>query len=397
MNTDELALRQMLHDLTAGQPPSPPGRYQAIRRRSVRQRRVQAATRSVVVAAVGIVAVVAAVLPASIGGHRATSSRTLPAWALAWPDHRDGSVPQRVLDGAVNAWRHLHGIETDTVPPVISKVIWYVGQTAGNGQDVIVTFEVSTSAGKFLVAGYATAASVLPGPSSNSSPWVLYSAPPPRRRADLVIGLNLAIFAGRGNQPDNWIMVLTAPDVRTVDWTAPIGAPRTSQGSSSAEASVGAATTDHGLVIADVGHVSGRVQVSGLFVGHRDILKAPVNVGVPGSVVSSGSQPSDIPELVAPAAVAPPSGFSAVVSLAHQGSMDVLLRNQIISRRPAVVIRCYGPQPVRVYLDSRLLGVIACDSNQHQLFARSRARPPVDVLLKTSFLTAWRLDIGSVP
>ncbi len=401
MTTDELALRQALQDLTAGQPPAPPGRHEAVRRRIVRHRWAQAAAGSAALAAIGTAAVVvAAVLPPPTGGA-VSGSRTVPGWALPWSDHRDGSVSQRVLDGAVNAWRNLRGVTNGTSPLDVRKVIWYVGQTAAKGHDVIVTFEASTSAGKYLVAGFAAASQVTHGQpgwsqGSDSSPWVLYAAPAPRRRGDLVIGLNLAVPSAKSANPDNWIMVLTAPDVRTLAWSAPVSSEVTGQVASGTGAE-GVATTNHGLVIANIGRLIGRVQVTDLIVGHRSILKSTTYVGVPGSVAMRGSQGSDVPALAAPPRLKPPSGFGSVLAGdSGQGSSQVLLRNEIVSRRPAVVVRCYGPDPLRVYLGSRLLGVIRCDNVQREVVARARTRSAVNVLFRTGFLTAWRVDIGSV-
>ena len=101
---DEVAVRRMFDELTAGQPDAPPDRHGLInagcagtasRRPPARSRR-SPPRRSV---AVGVGTSARPVVPDP-------GPRSVPAWALPWPDHRNGSVPQSVLDGAVMAWRH---------------------------------------------------------------------------------------------------------------------------------------------------------------------------------------------------------------------------------------------------------------------------------------------------
>lgn len=391
MNADELALREMFQDLTVGQPPAPPWRYQQVLRRRVRHRWRQAATWGTALAAAGATATLGAILPAlSSGSH---PPRSVPAWALPWPDHRNGSVPPHVLDGAVNAWRNTYGLDAGTPSPDVRKLIWYVGQTAAAGQEVIVTFEADTTTGRYLVAGLATASEVMHGQpgwssSNNSSPWILWDAPAPARRAGLAIGLNL-----NGPQPpsgfsDNWIMVLAAPNVRAITWTTP-----TSSGPHP-----GSAVTEDGLVIADTGQVTGRVLLTGLIVGHRNVLGSASYVRVPGSVVAPGEQSSDVPQLAQAAPLSEPRGFRSIQAGSGQGETMYTTSSQGVPRRPAVFARCYGPGQLRFYLGSRLAGVIACDDAQHELLlGRTGLRPPVDLLVKASDLTAWRFDLGSVP
>src|SRR5450759_3475114 len=132
LNHDELALRDALDDLVRDQPEAPAGRYGAVRRRVVRHRiRQTSAGVGVLAAAAALVAITVA-LPHRLTGTPA-SSRPVPSWALPWPDHRDGSVPRRVLDGAITAWRHELGPH-GRVPGKPAKVIWYVGQTAAGAR-----------------------------------------------------------------------------------------------------------------------------------------------------------------------------------------------------------------------------------------------------------------------
>jgi hypothetical protein len=390
VNADEVALREMFQDLTADQPPAPSWRYQQVLRRLSRRRWWLAARWSTAIALAGATAAAGALVPALSGGGNHTP-RTVPAWALPWPDHRDGSVPQKVLDGAVTAWRHQQGVDAGTPLPRVRRVIWYVGQTAAAGQDVIVAFEADTPAGRYLVAGTSTASEVMngqPGWSDSSSPWVLWAVPAPARRAGLAIGLNMPGPPPSDGFPDNWIMVLAAPSVRAVAWTTPTGS-----GTRPARA-----VTKDGLMIADVGQVTGRVQLTALIADHRNVLSSPRYVGVPGSVVTPGEQSSDVPQMEEAAPLSPPSAYRSVRGGSGQGSTVYLERDQVIRRRPALFARCYGPKPLRIYLDNRLAGVIICDNAQHELLlARPARRHTVNLEIDTSDLTAWRFDMGSVP
>jgi hypothetical protein len=394
MNADELALRELFQDLTAGQPPAPPGRYAAVRRRLVRHRWEQAAAWSAAIAVTGAAAAVVAVLPARPAVQ--PGSRPVPAWAVPWPDHRNGSVPQRVLDGAVTGWQHQWLLDKGTSPPAVRKLIWYVGQTAAAGEDVIVAFEADTASGRYLVAGSTIASEVMHGQpgwvaSGNSSPWVLWTAPAPARSDGLAIGLNLSGPQTGTAGPDNWIMVLAAPDVRTVTWMAP-----TSSGPRP-----GSAAAERGLAIADTGPVTGRVMLTGLIARHRDVLGRPRNVGVPGSFVPPDTQGSDVPTLAQPAPLSLPPAYRSNAGISGQGNGGYTHSGQFVPRRPAVFARCYGPAPLRIYLGpdqgGRELGVIPCDNAEHELLGRAGSRPPNDLTVSTGFLTAWRADLGSVP
>src|SRR5262249_23623968 len=133
---------------------------------------------------------------------------------------RDDSVPQRVLAGAVTAWRHQaadeNGVPMRLTAPV--RGIWYVGQTVVHGPVVAGIFEANTAAGPRLVAGFASASQVMRGQpawSNGSSPWILYDVASPRPSRGLVIGLNIhGRTSRRDRNPDNWIVLLAEPQVR---------------------------------------------------------------------------------------------------------------------------------------------------------------------------------------
>src|SRR4051794_29033387 len=97
---EEQALRSALGDVVVGQPAAPHDRLDEVRWRHAqrRQRQLVALGTAVVVAVAGTAL---GVLGIRTGGNDSAqfAKRNLPAWALQWPDRRDPSIPQRVLDG----------------------------------------------------------------------------------------------------------------------------------------------------------------------------------------------------------------------------------------------------------------------------------------------------------
>jgi hypothetical protein len=410
---DEVAVRRLFDELTTGQPDPPPDRQRRIRRRALRQRLAKAA---------GTVAVIAGAtaLAVSIGtsAHRVapdTGPRSVPTWALPWPDHRNGSVPQRVLDGAVASWRS-HATSHFPFPasaPANTTVIWYVGQTVVRGQVVVVVFEADTGLGKRLVAGWAMASAVMHSrPGSVSRAWVFYDVPAPKPSAGLFIGLNVhGTSARQGRNPDNWIVVLAAPDVQGVGFTVagPSSTKTTDQGTTSSSTEmVGIAPAVRGLAIGDVGQITSPVQVTSLNVGSRNTLTSPADVGVPGSAASQ------VPELAAPGPVRGRPGFARVTEFTGQGATASDLTG--VSGQLAIRARCTGPGPVRILFGhgaardllglppgearTRLtsLGSIACDDGAHELVTSVRlpSRHNRGVVVVSGQPTAvYRVDLGT--
>src|SRR6516165_6993377 len=103
---DDHAIRAALLDLADGQPPPPHDRFQAVRRRAIRRRwRQLSGVVTTVAAAAGlIVGLLRLPAPQPQVQPQPQAARAVPGWALAWPDHRNGSVPQSVLDLAVLTW-----------------------------------------------------------------------------------------------------------------------------------------------------------------------------------------------------------------------------------------------------------------------------------------------------
>jgi hypothetical protein len=385
--TDEDALREALHDLTAAQPASPVERMTGVRRRHRRRRAVQsvAGVLSLAVVTAGVVAGVRLV-GTSTGADLASRG---PSWALPWPDHRDGSVPQSVLDGAVTAWRYLGDGGTSSQPlPQPRQVIWYVGQRVRGTDDVAVVFEADSPAGHRLVAGFATASEVTEGQSAYdtadaSSPWVLYDVAAPKRGAigenKGFVGLNLP--GANGNYHDV-VLVLTRPDLVGLHW-----------GACCDRANVGDQRLVHGLAIWDAGTVRSQVEVS--------IRDARGSYPYGGFVGVDGAGKSFVPQLAPAAAfdvaIPPASPDKNLGEATGQGASV----NQAMSARgtgPATVYaRCYGSSSISVAVDGGRKATIRCDDSEHLVrgvpLGTDRPSEGHQFSVDASDLTAWRVAV----
>lgn len=347
---DERVLMDALHDLTAGQPGPPADRFTAVRRRHVRRRTTMAGAAALVAA----VAVVGSFLLASAVTRTTPEplNRPVPSWALPWPDHRDGSVSQKVLDGAVSAWRRFK----DEGRP--RMIVWYVGQTAVRDSWVVAVFEADTDSGRHLVVARAQASAVIYGQPayrpSRGGPWVITDvpAPDPAPSPDLV-GLNLADVNSAGIP--NWILVLTRPTETSLHWEAP-GSPG------------GEAELDRGLAVVDTGQVRGQVTV---------IFDRPVAQNGPVSplpVVVPGDDESGAPQLEAARSV-DTGGRVAIAGLGGQGSGAEGFGLSRSHARITVIARCYGRLEVHLRLDDGPFAAnVPCDDRQHE-FPGPRLRP----------------------
>jgi hypothetical protein len=374
MIDDEVAARAAFADLGSGQPPFPAGRFAAVKHRAVMRRRRQLAGGAL---AVAVAVALAVSLSQLAGGQRPQPpARSVPRWALSWPDHRNGSVPQQVLDRAALAAQYggqapalqLPDGGNGTVPArgasasSVSRqanahpVIWYVGQTVDHGRVVEVMFEMDGPNGPQLVVGQATASEVMwdqPAWSHASSPWALteVSAPnpakPPPAIGNYVTGRS---SGGGGQNPDNWMVLLTAPDVRRVSWyETTTSGPR-----------LLSMPTSAGLAITDTGQVTGNIELTGLTTSHGTTRLDHVRVAVGNRV--------QVPELAAPPALSLPRSFSLVEGFTGQGSSASLDQGFRAGRlRYAVFGICYGPAPVQVEINSHPIGSVTCDSQTHQL------------------------------
>jgi hypothetical protein len=405
VTNDEVAARAAFTDLAAEQPPFPPGRFAAVRRRAVIRRRGKLAGSALAVA----VAVALAVSLSQLAGTRQPppAARSVPRWALNWADHRNGSVPQQVLDRAVIAALYsgpglqlpdggrgtvpAPGASASSVARQASayQVIWYVGQTIDGGHGVVVMFEINGPNGRQLVVGQATASEVLHGQpawSNASSPWALTEVPAPDpAKAPPAIGEYISgrLSGESGQNPDNWLVLLTAPDVTRVSWyEATTGGPRRLSMPTSA-----------GLAITDTGQVTGDVELTGLTTSNGTTRLDNVRVAI-------GNQ-AQVPQLAAPRALSLPRSFSSVIGFTAQGpEMDLDSSFRVGSQRYAVFGICYGPAPVQVEINSHSIGAITCDSRTHQLPV-----PGADLRghghqlwlrFRAPQLDAWDLEFGSI-
>jgi hypothetical protein len=374
MIDDEVAARAAFADLSAGQPPFPAPRIAAVKHRAVMRHRRQLAG--------GVLAVaIALALAVSLTGLAGTQqgplhARSVPRWALAWPDHRNGSVPQQVLDRAVIAAQYggqapaldlpyggngtvpARGASASSVSRQANEypVIWYVGQTIDHGRVVEVMFEMDLPGGPQLVVGQATASEVMhaqPAWSDTSSPWALTEVPapnpakPPPAIGNYVTGRS---SGGGGQNPDNWMVLLMAPDVRRVSWyETTTGGPR-----------LLSMPTSAGLAITDTGQGTGDIELTGLTTSHGATRLDHVRVAVGNQVQA--------PELAAPPALSLPRSFSGVIGFMGQGRQTELYQGFRAGRLGYAVFGiCYGPAPVQVGINGRPVGSISCDSQTHQL------------------------------
>jgi hypothetical protein len=404
MIDDEIAARAAFAEMTAGQPPFPAGRFAAVKHRAIVHRRRQLVGGALAVA----VAVSLAVSLSQLAGTRQPPpARSVPQWALDWPDHRNGSVPQQVLDRAVIAALYagpavqLPDGGRATVPPVgasaasVSRqanahpVIWYVGQTVDDGRWVEVMFEMDGPNGRKLVVGHAAASDVMqdqPAWSNASSPWVFTEvAAPDPVKAPPAIGDYLfgRLSAVPGQNPDNWMVLLSAPTIRRVSWyeTTPDGPRRLST------------PTSAGLAITDTGQVTGNIELTGLTTSHGTISLNHVPVAIGNQV--------QVPELAAPPALSLPRSFSLFTSGMSQGDETSQDESFSAGRLPYAVFGiCYGPAPVQVEINSHSIGAITCDSHTHQLPV-----PAADLRghghqlwlhVGAPQLDAWNLDFGTI-
>src|SRR4051812_15845811 len=217
--TEEQALRSALDEVTVGQPEAPVDRAGAVRRRHVRRRQLQSVA---AMAAVAVVAAGAVVVGGNVGGSRHTQelNRPVPSWALAWADHRDGSVPQQVLTGAVTRWtaQQLENAPLPASQPVqMSPVVWYVGQRVPGTDQVLAVFEATglhagalgLTKGTRLIVATAPWDDVRLTDAKGSSAWTFVdTAAPPHDYAGYIGGY-LPVPRG-DNGVHNFIWLLTS-------------------------------------------------------------------------------------------------------------------------------------------------------------------------------------------
>jgi hypothetical protein len=382
--------------------------------------------------AAGLAGLVAVVIGAVLGlnlvaGVQRTppQARSVPGWALPWPDHRNGSVPQSVLDSAVHAWRFPSqwASQRDEQVQKAPSVIWYVGQTVADGQVVVVTFEADHR----LISGWASASLVMNNSKKSLSecpecvhpdPWTLTSAPAPRPGTPgLAIGLNvhavsLAYTSSAPPNPDNWIVILTEPSVRRVIWST----------STEAGTVTGVTNSPFGLAVADAGHITAPVQLTGLIARAGNALAHDEFVAVPGDAMG-------IPQLARPATILPiPHNHFVTLLGSGQGNrLDQapwLFAHELPQNSPragrtadgtpevswhlpaggpgfgpgayALVGSCYGPEALQLSALGHTVGTMRCNSerqvvNVSYLQLRALGASGEWFSVSTSALTRWQL------
>jgi hypothetical protein len=276
----ELDIRAALADLTDGQPPVPPGRLPAVRRKAASSRRRRLASAGGAGVAVVALAVALATVPRTAPQQPLT--RHVPGWALPWPDHRSGSVPQSDLDYAVLSWRLTEsgivntGLRTSPAQLVAYEkpyqVTWYLAQTIDRGRFVVVMFEARRLGKTQLVFGYAPAR-LLAGfrPSGifvGRGPWVLAIArgPDPHTRH---LAFGGTVNTGTSSHPDDWLVMVAAPGVRSISW----------QAFSAHGLRSGTTPAPSGIAVTNVGRLTGQVLLSGWPRGLLPLQIVPLSPG----------------------------------------------------------------------------------------------------------------------
>ncbi|MBV9097495.1 MAG: hypothetical protein JO079_05515 [Frankiaceae bacterium] len=361
MTTEEQALRSALTDAVVGQPGAPHDRVDAVRRLHTRRRQRQ----SVALGTAAVVAVAAAalgVVSARTGGTRpdAPANRHLPAWALAWPDARDPSIPQRVLDGAVEAWSHMASLETGTTPLAL-QTIWYRAAKVANGSEIVVVFEVaSPEYGNQLVVGSADASQVMDGQPAykdGETPWILSLVNAPRPGSHVLFGLNVHDSNSQSTSsfPDNVSVVMADPRARSVEWHV-TGADRLVHRVVS--------PMDRGFAAIDVGQIRSRVHVDDVRDRHGKVLAGGVDVGVPGAPDSFDAQLTEVP-----AFTDVPNTPNSLGDAAGQGGTQNESEGIAYPLHGTTIYaRCYGGPRIVIGIDSDAPGhrvVIPCDDREH--------------------------------
>jgi hypothetical protein len=410
--TDEQLMRTALADLTDDQPPMPPGRFQSVRRRVVRHRKRQIASAAVSALAVAGIVVSVAQVPGIL--HPSPSARQVPGWALPWPDYRNGSVPQSVLNNAVLAW-HEQAVG-QTAPASLSPreiarqvrayhVIWYVGQKVGHGHSVAVIFEAtSPGTGPQLVVGWADASGVMGGQAAwqaNSSPWVLTTMAAPGRPASFGPDISeyLSLTSASGVGADTWILVLPKPGAVFGNMSTNSTATSTV---TTATSTITAVKSSPGFFAADIGQIQ-----SDVILGFGGARTQYVPVGIGGNAA--------VAPLAPPRALQPPASFQMISSWDGQASSPGANDLSVTAAGGpyAVLANCYnalpnavdagpptpgGHGPLRIVINGHRVGSLPCDSQQHELrIPRSMLRPHgIMITASSSSLTSWQISFGRV-
>lgn len=366
MTTEEQLLRTALTDAATGQPPAPYDRLDGVRRRHARRQQ----GRLVALGTAAILAVTGAALGFTglrIGGGGNTTPaahRNVPSWALQWPDHRDRSIPQSVLDGAVQYWAQTHPASGSDNVAAPDQAIWYLARHVAR-DEIAVAFEYSGGGAPYFVMGHASADEVLnPPPPSDapdaSSPWVLHGVPVTQLSAHPVLGLNLGVPNPDTGQDED-IVVLTDPRAARLEFEAVGADGRMSQWKAPMTA---------GYAEAILGPIRSRVRITAVRDAHGTMLAGGMYVGLPTTEKVSPALDTPVLMEVPPFTDVPDSSTPGFAYGTGQGS----IQNQSQEEGPwpmhgtTVYARCYGGRDIVVSIDSTKAGhrvVIPCDDREH--------------------------------
>ena len=342
--TDEIALRSGLDALTAVQPDAPLDRLAGVRRRHARRRRAQGVTAGTVALLVAAVAVVTTHLPSR--GHSSLAHRDLPAWALPWPDHNEGSLPAELRADAERAW--LSKTYGTTADPFLAarRYVWYLTAPIAGTANVAVVFEVERDDGEHrLVAGYLSD----PTKPAEADNWLLYDdAAPDARSATAMASFYLPVVTV-GEDAHNLVVLLTGPATPRVRLDLGTGVARN-------------LSLTQGFGTADVGSLTSQVVVT-LIGKHGGGQRAGL-VGLPGQAESQA------PVLAHPAPLVGVPQNAILEEQAGQGpELDVNGSPTVDHGRTVIYARCYGGSSITVTIDSqdRAAVTIPCDNRQHQV------------------------------
>jgi hypothetical protein len=407
MTSDERALRSALTDAAVGQPPAPYDRIDGVRRRHARgrQRRMVALGAAAVVAVAGTASGVIGVR-AGTGNATPVAHRNVPSWALQWPEHRDPSIPQNVLDGAVSAWAHSHQTDTATNDPTDPDfTVWYLAEKVA-GDDIAVAFEYSGGGAPYFVMGYATASEVMKGQvpydtPNGFSPWVLRGVSTLDMGPRSIVGLNLPVSGSdTGEGAANDIVVLTDPRATSFDWQVlgPDGELRHVTSPMAA-----------GYAEMDTGLIRSRVRITAVKDRHGTVLGGGTYVTVP--TTESVSPAPDTPVLMK---VRPFTGVPESADSFGEFSGQGGIHNEVQSDTPwprhgtRIYAACYGGPRMVVSIDSNRPSqqvAIPCDNREHivtgpPVLAHSEIASEAPrgthvhaVEIDASDYTAWRLVV----
>ena len=190
---DDTAVREMLHDLTLGQPTAPVDRLAGVRRRHVRRRSLQGAT-TVLTAAAAVLGLLLGVGVLTGNGTEKPKSLQQPppkSWQLPWPD-------RSLADGATVRAQAL--AYQRKIPYPVSNVHWlFAGRLQTGTTWAVFEADIGTP-------GHSHQLVAMSSPD-NGRTWATSSDVPPLASAKQI---------AFGRDGDKWLLILAAPSTPQV-------------------------------------------------------------------------------------------------------------------------------------------------------------------------------------